>query len=155
MFSSAFFMLAHMQCPHGYHMELAKDFSMAIPCASGFALAAWYARLLHFYLSSLIISNWASFVIGLSDAWLLILTYGANYPLWPASIIWQYSLCFCYKPCAFDIIIMRHHSTFCKRSEGPEVKSINKLGYRRYPSCTIYYKGGLCYAVLSCANPIP
>jgi len=40
MFSSAFFTLAHMQHPHGYHTKLAKDFSMAIPRASGFVLAA-------------------------------------------------------------------------------------------------------------------
>jgi len=40
MFSSAFFMLAHMQHPHEYHTKLAEDFSMAIPRASGFASAA-------------------------------------------------------------------------------------------------------------------
>jgi len=38
-FLSAFFMLACMQRPHEYHTELAEDFSMAIPRASGFALA--------------------------------------------------------------------------------------------------------------------
>jgi len=72
----------------------------------------WYAHLLHFYLSSSIISEWASYMIGLSDARLLILTYGANYPLWSASVIWQYSLCFYFKPCVLDIIIMQHHATF-------------------------------------------
>jgi len=66
----------------------------------------------HFYLSSSIISDWASYVIGSLDAQLLILTYGANYPSWYASVIWQHSLCFYYKPCVLDIIIMQHHSTF-------------------------------------------
>jgi len=42
----------------------------------------------------------------------IILTYGANYPSWSASIIWHHSLYFCYKPCVLDIIIMRHHPTF-------------------------------------------
>jgi len=67
-----------------------------------------YARLLHFYPSSSIVSNWASFLIGSSDARLLILTYGANYPSWSASIIWQHSLCFYCKPCVLDTNIMRH-----------------------------------------------
>jgi len=40
MFLSAFFMLAPMQRLHGYHAKLTEDFSMAIPHASGFALAA-------------------------------------------------------------------------------------------------------------------
>jgi len=39
MLTSAFFMLAHMQCPHEYHTELAEDFSMAIPRSFGFASA--------------------------------------------------------------------------------------------------------------------
>jgi len=72
----------------------------------------WHAQLLHFYPSGSIVSDWASFLIGSLDARLLILTYGANYPLWSASIIWQHRLCFYYKLCVLDIIIMRHHATF-------------------------------------------
>jgi len=67
-----------------------------------------YARLLHFYPSSSIISDWASFLIGSLDARLLILTYGANYPSWSASIIWQHSLWLYYKPCVLDTNIMWH-----------------------------------------------
>jgi len=73
----------------------------------------WYACLLHFYLSSSIVSKWASYMIGSLDARLLILTYGANYPLWSASVIWQHSLCFYFKPCVLNTIIMRHHVTSC------------------------------------------
>jgi len=39
-FTSAFFILAHMQHPHGYHTELAKDLSRAILRSSVFASAA-------------------------------------------------------------------------------------------------------------------
>jgi len=71
----------------------------------------WHAQLLHFYPSGSIISDWASFMIGLLDAQLLISTYGANYPSWSASVIWHPSLCFCYKPCLLDTILMQHHAT--------------------------------------------
>jgi len=50
MFSSAFFMLAHMQRPHGYHTELAEDFSMAFPHSSIFAPAVTI-RATHAFLS--------------------------------------------------------------------------------------------------------
>ncbi len=72
-----------------------------------------YTCLLHFYLSHLIISDQASFMIGLLDLRSVDTTHVTKCPLWLASIIWHSSLCFYNKPSLRDATIMQHYATSC------------------------------------------
>jgi len=57
-------------------------------------------------LSCSIISNWASFMIGLSDTRSVASAHVTKYSLWLTSVIWHSSLCFYNKPCVLDASIM-------------------------------------------------
>ena len=83
---------------------------------SSFFLLHWPCgcmRLLHFYLSCLIISDQASFMIGPLDLQSVDTTHVTKCPLWLTSIIWHSSLCFYNKPSLGDATTMQYHATSC------------------------------------------